>query len=94
VTPTTPPTAVYQVLTYLKLTRDDVFADLGSSGSKTCVQVMLQTQCMECIGVELFEFRHDAGVSALKAMKICPAALHVARSKSRLGNGEFGSMAT
>jgi hypothetical protein len=55
---------------------------------------MLQTQCMECIGVELFEFRHDAGVSALKAMKICPAALHVARSKSRLGNGEFGSMAT
>ena len=79
---------------YLKLTRADVFADLGSAGGKTCVQVMLQTQCLESIGVELYKARHDSGVSALKLIKSCPAALDVVCSKSRLGNGEFGSMGT
>ena len=73
------------VINALKVTRDDVFVDVGSGIGNVVAQVALQTQARVCIGIEVREGIANCGRALIEQQSI----EHPALKKVRLFGEDF-----
>lgn len=57
------------LLSKLSLTEDDIFFDLGSGSGKLVLQVFLQTNVKECVGIEVSSALYQQSVCALNQIQ-------------------------
>ena len=57
-----------ELIDYLKITKDDVFYDLGSGVGKFCLHAYLATNVKKSCGIELSGTRYELAVKALNAL--------------------------
>lgn len=63
------PKSVRHLLTDLKLTKEDVFYDLGSGVGKVAVQVYFESPVQKSVGVELSDTRHAGAMQVYDQLK-------------------------
>ncbi|MGY8749450.1 MAG: hypothetical protein ACKVHR_15500 [Pirellulales bacterium] len=61
------PRGVQRLLSYLQLTEDDVFYDLGSGVGKVVLQVGMAVPVRKCVGIEMVQSRCRAAQRVLRA---------------------------
>lgn len=53
----------------LDITADDIMVDLGSGTGKITTQFAFETNCKQCIGIELGQRRHSQGLNLVNTMQ-------------------------
>lgn len=81
--------SITKLLSYLPLTNQDIFLDLGSALGKVVIQFFLQSPVKQAIGIELLPTLHQAAMGACSRLQQDLPALFSAQRELSFIQGDF-----